>query len=112
MRSSNDEEAHVRPQLRQQPTADEVARNPANDSLDGEAALDLLRWHIDRFDRLRASLASRAAVVLSATAVLVAGQAFLANLYFANRHTRVWDWLVAGALLVSLAFAMAAGWAA
>lgn len=39
--------------------------------------LDLLKWHIDRYDRLRASTASRASVVLSAGAILSAGNALL-----------------------------------
>lgn len=37
--------------------------------------LVLLRWHLDRYDRLRASTASRASVVLSAGAILSAGNA-------------------------------------
>ncbi|MDH6612707.1 hypothetical protein M2164_008342 [Streptomyces sp. SAI-208] len=37
--------------------------------------LTLLRWHLDRYDRLRASTASRASVVLSAGAILSAGNA-------------------------------------
>ncbi|MEQ4302256.1 hypothetical protein ABNF97_12830 [Plantactinospora sp. B6F1] len=37
--------------------------------------IDLLRWHLDRYDRLRASTASRASVVLSASAILSAGNA-------------------------------------
>ncbi|WP_328499657.1 hypothetical protein OG828_48975 [Streptomyces sp. NBC_00457] len=37
--------------------------------------LALLRWHLDRYDRLRASTASRASVVLSAGAILSAGNA-------------------------------------
>ena len=38
---------------------------------------ELLRWHIDRYDRLRASTASRAAIVLSAAAILSAGNAVI-----------------------------------
>ncbi|WP_406356304.1 hypothetical protein [Streptomyces sp. NBC_00658] len=37
--------------------------------------LVLLRWHLDRYDRLRASTASRASVVLSAGAILSAANA-------------------------------------
>jgi hypothetical protein len=37
----------------------------------------LLRWHIERCDRLRASTASRAGVVLSAAAILSAGNAVI-----------------------------------
>src|SRR4051794_20979919 len=39
--------------------------------------LGLLRWHIERCDRLRASTASRAGVVLSAAAILSAGNAVI-----------------------------------
>ncbi|ALG10535.1 hypothetical protein [Kibdelosporangium phytohabitans] len=37
----------------------------------------LAKWHIDRYDRLRASTASRASVVLSAGALLSAGNAVI-----------------------------------
>jgi hypothetical protein len=36
-----------------------------------------LKWHVDRFDKLRVSTASRSAVVLSAAALLSAGDAVL-----------------------------------
>jgi hypothetical protein len=39
--------------------------------------ITLIRWHLDRYDRLRASTASRASVVLSAGAVLLAGNALV-----------------------------------
>ncbi|SPT51848.1 hypothetical protein [Actinomadura madurae] len=39
--------------------------------------LDLLKWHLDRYDRRRASTASRASVVLSAGAILSAGNAVI-----------------------------------
>jgi hypothetical protein len=82
------------------------------DHLEAEQRLDLLRWHLDRFDRLRASLASRAAVVLSATAVLVAAMAFLANHYFAKDHQAAWTVLVGACLGVALLLAAAAAWGA
>ncbi|MDG4789039.1 hypothetical protein O7626_24435 [Micromonospora sp. WMMD1102] len=37
--------------------------------------IDLLQWHLDRYDRSRASTSSRASVVLSASAILSAGNA-------------------------------------
>ncbi|MGQ4482077.1 hypothetical protein [Streptomyces sp. SAS_276] len=40
-----------------------------------EQKLKLLQWHLDRYDRLRSSTASRASVVLSAGAILSAGNA-------------------------------------
>ncbi|GLZ02664.1 hypothetical protein Acsp03_01310 [Actinomadura sp. NBRC 104412] len=39
--------------------------------------LDLIKWHLDRYDRLRASTATRASVVLSAGAILSAGNAVI-----------------------------------
>lgn len=39
--------------------------------------LDLIRWLIDRTDRLRESVASRASLVVSANALLLAGTTFL-----------------------------------
>lgn len=35
--------------------------------------IDLIRWHLDRYDRLRSSTTARASVILSATAILSAG---------------------------------------
>ncbi|MFI6096316.1 hypothetical protein ACIA8G_12215 [Lentzea sp. NPDC051213] len=55
----------------------------------------LVKWHIDRYDRLRASTASRAAVVLSAGALLSAGNAVILAQLFGSSG---WDnsWLLAG----------------
>lgn len=39
--------------------------------------LDIARWHLDRYDRLRVSTSSRAAVVLSAATILSAGNAVI-----------------------------------
>ncbi|QLQ39476.1 hypothetical protein [Micromonospora robiginosa] len=48
---------------------------PGDDADD--RALTLLRWHIERYDRLRVSTAGRASAVLSAGAILSAGNALL-----------------------------------
>lgn len=58
------------------------SRSPAKRTRPREAiALDeqivLARWHLDRYDRLRVSTASRASVVLSAGAILSAGNAVI-----------------------------------
>jgi hypothetical protein len=45
----------------------------------------LLRWHLDRYDRLRASTASRASVVLSAGALLSAGNAVIISQLLSSR---------------------------
>jgi hypothetical protein len=44
---------------------------------DNEKKLELIRWLIERHDNLRASVANRAAIVLSANALFVAGITFL-----------------------------------
>jgi hypothetical protein len=44
---------------------------------DTAGQLETLRWHIVRYDALRASLAARASFLLSANAVLIAGVALL-----------------------------------
>ncbi|MFZ3555854.1 hypothetical protein [Streptomyces sp. BH055] len=48
---------------------------PGEPEPDFPARLDLLKWHLDRYDRIRDSTASRASVVLSAGAILSAGDA-------------------------------------
>lgn len=58
--------------------------------------IDLLKWHLDRYDRLRASTASRASVILSATAILSAGNAVVFSQLFSDSHTiPMPSWLVA-----------------
>ena len=59
-------------------------RDPVHDGTVGPSRtvadadlLELLKWHIDRYDRLRVSTAGRASVVLSAGAILSAGNALL-----------------------------------
>ena len=47
--------------------------------------LDLLRWHIDRYDRIRASTSSRASILLSANSLLLTGVVLLANYLLQGR---------------------------
>jgi hypothetical protein len=66
--------------------------------------LDLARWHIDRYDRLRASTSSRAAVVLSAGAILTARNAVVLSQLLQQTISLV-SWLVvvcAAGLLVNV----------
>ncbi|WP_433728481.1 hypothetical protein ACQP2Y_15045 [Actinoplanes sp. CA-051413] len=56
------------------PAVDPRRKNPQSDL--GEE-LSALRWHLDRYDRLRASTATRASVVTSASALLSAGNAVI-----------------------------------
>jgi hypothetical protein len=51
------------------------ADNTADPAEAAEYQIALAKWHLDRYDRLRASTASRASVVLSAGALLSAGNA-------------------------------------
>jgi hypothetical protein len=47
--------------------------------------LELVRWLIDRFDNVRESIATRAAIVLSADAILLAGTMFLLGSVFSDK---------------------------
>jgi hypothetical protein len=58
--------------------------------------LTLLRWHIDRYDRLRASTASRAGVLLSAGALLSAANAVIITQLLGSRYER----MAAGVLVI------------
>ena len=51
------------------------AKAPANPQPSLSEKIVLVRWHLDRYDKLRSSTASRAAVVLSAGALLSAANA-------------------------------------
>jgi hypothetical protein len=57
---------------------------PLTVPLDDAAQLSRIQWHIDRYDRLRASTSSRAAVLLSANAALLTGTLVLANTFLQN----------------------------
>jgi hypothetical protein len=60
----------------------------------GPDRLPALRWHIERYDRLRASTASRAAVLLSAGAILSAGNAVVLAQVFNGAFDEYAPWLV------------------
>jgi hypothetical protein len=87
----------------------------ADDPLSLRERIDLVRWHIDRYDRLRASTSSRAAVVLSAGAILSAGNAVILSLLLQQEggHLRLVAvcsvGLTASAALVVLAIIRATG---
>jgi hypothetical protein len=49
--------------------------------------IELVKWHIVRYDQLRTSAANRASVVLSAGALLSAGNAVVLSELFANQRT-------------------------
>jgi hypothetical protein len=57
-----------------------------NANLDPSQLLDLLRWHIDRYDRLRASTSTRASILLSASSVLLTGMILLVNYRLQQRQ--------------------------
>jgi hypothetical protein len=57
------------------------AIEPEKQDRNASDKLSMIKWHIERYDRLRTSATSRAAVVLSAAALLSAGNAvFLAQI--------------------------------
>ena len=59
--------------------------------------LAMLKWHLDRYDRLRSSTVTRASVVLSAGAILSAGNALLIGqvLGSASPWITQWGWRLA-----------------
>ncbi|GAA1719162.1 hypothetical protein GCM10009745_80140 [Kribbella yunnanensis] len=65
------------------------ATPPADLPMSSEARLALARWHLDRYDRLRASTASRAAVILSASALLSAANALIITQILGDGSRRV-----------------------
>jgi hypothetical protein len=67
---------------------------PGQEGQDAEDRLSALRWHIDRYDRLRASTASRAGVVLSASAILSAGNAVVLAQVLGGEPERFSRWVV------------------
>lgn len=83
----------------------------------GPVQLPLLQWHIDRYDRLRASTASRASVVLSAGAILSAGNAVVLSQVLGGGFDRFHRWwvvacaiaIMVSATLVVISIILAAG---
>jgi hypothetical protein len=80
--------------------------------------LSTLKWHLDRYDRLRSSTVTRASVVLSAGAILSAGNAVLLGQILGSSAVWLdrWGWLLAisaatmmTALLVMTSIITAAG---
>jgi hypothetical protein len=67
--------------------------------------IELVKWHIDRYDRLRGSTTNRAAVVLSAGAILAAGVAVVLSQLLSNSaELKGWPLMVfsAGAAATAL----------
>jgi hypothetical protein len=62
----------------------------------------MLKWHLDRSDRLRSSTASRASVVLSAGAILSAGNAVLLGQILGKMS----GWLSSGGWLAAVTVAV------
>jgi hypothetical protein len=78
----------------------------ANETVSTGDILAMTKWHLERYDRLRASTSSRASVVLSAGALLSAGNAVLIN-QFAGRSagwmTTTWSVIFAAGVSVCAA---------
>ncbi|WP_203823315.1 hypothetical protein [Actinoplanes palleronii] len=62
---------------------------PVSEPAAGADNLTLLRWHLDRYDRLRASTVSRAAVVLSASGLVSAAFAVTITQLVGDRFAAV-----------------------
>ena len=75
--------------------------------------LGLIQWHIDRYDRLRASTSSRAAVLLSANTLLLAGLALITNFHVNTRRqlAAVWSLLLLFPLIFTLGLVLLSMWA-
>jgi hypothetical protein len=68
--------------------------------------LELLKWHIDRYDRLRSSTSTRASILLSANTVLLTGMILLANYRLQQQATHpvgALDLAVATTLVIAVA---------
>lgn len=77
-------------------------RDSAKTAIYDSERLAMLKWHLDRSDRLRSSTASRASVVLSAGAILSAGNAVLLGQILG----RTSGWLSAGGWLAGVTVAV------
>lgn len=69
---------------------------PIGTAMTVEQELDLVTWHLDRYDRLRASTTSRASVTLSAAAILSAGNAIVLSQLFSELRSAVPPLVLAG----------------
>lgn len=56
-----------------------LSEKMTEDPMSSSDLLDMTKWHIDRYDRLRSSTSVRASVLLSANAVLTSGSLILIN---------------------------------
>ncbi|MFF1693413.1 hypothetical protein ACFVXC_07305 [Streptomyces sp. NPDC058257] len=57
--------------------------------------LDMTKWHIDRYDRLRSSTSVRASVLLSANAILASGSLILVNYHLQTTKNSRSFWIEA-----------------
>jgi hypothetical protein len=93
------------------------AGQPPGEPLPTVGHLALVKWHLDRYDRLRASTASRAAIVLSAGALLSAGNAVVLTQLIGSASRQAGPWstiafsigLAVSACLVMMALVGASG---
>ncbi|MEV4515768.1 hypothetical protein AB0K00_43295 [Dactylosporangium sp. NPDC049525] len=89
--------------VEQEPTTDPTGPPPTTSpTADDGDQLRLVQWHLDRYDRLRASTASRASVVLSAGAVLSAGNALVLAQVLGGGFDTFNRWVVVAFTLVAL----------
>ncbi|MYT30658.1 MULTISPECIES: hypothetical protein [unclassified Streptomyces] len=73
-----------------------------DDPLSSSDLLELTKWHIDRYDRLRSSTSVRASVLLSANAILATGSLILVNYHLQTTEAprTLWIECTFGALAV------------
>ncbi|GAA3430731.1 hypothetical protein [Kutzneria kofuensis] len=82
-----------------------IAQPVADSRVDATQLLELLKWHIDRYDRLRSSTSTRASILLSANTVLLTGMILLANYRLQQQATHPiggLDLAVAATLVVAV----------
>jgi hypothetical protein len=70
-------------------TAPDISAQPTD-----RERIDLLRWHLDRFDRARGFTVSRAAATVSAGAILSAGNAVILAQLLGNSLAGIHGWLL------------------
>ncbi|MFH8402019.1 hypothetical protein ACH4E9_31925 [Streptomyces anulatus] len=82
-------------------TEPSMSEQMTEESMSSSDLLDMTKWHIDRYDRLRSSTSVRASVLLSANAVLASGSLILVNYHLqTNKGSRT--------LLIEAAFCVMA----
>lgn len=85
---------------------DDVAETTPTTAMSLSDHVELIKWHLGRYDARRESTASRASVVLSAAAILSAGEAIVLGQVSGDVLRRVdpWPKIVLGVLVLTSSF--------